>query len=297
MKKLLITGATGILGNEIIKKAHLKYQLFGTYNQTKNLENDPKCNYLKLEISNKKAVENCINSIKPNYIIHCAAITNVDECEKEKILANETNIKGTLYLAEKSDKEKIKFIYISTDYVFSGRKNECKEDDERIPTCVYGLTKLEGEKIIEKLEESIIARVTVPYTWKKLTTKNNFANWLIDKNKKGKEVKIVVDQYNNPTYVPNAAENILKLIEMDTKGKFNITGKDCLSRYEFAIKIAKVFDLDKRLIIPCLTSELNQAAIRPVYVNTNTEKAQKAGLEILMVEDGLRRMKGDLIGR
>ncbi len=297
MEKLLITGATGILGSEIVEKGHLKYQLFGTYNQTKNQENDLRCSYHKLNISDKKAVEDYMDVIKPDCIIHCAAMTNVDECEKEIYKADDININGTDYLVEQANKKNIKFVYISTDYVFPGRKNEYKEDDERKPTCAYGFTKFEGEKIAEKLEDFIIARVTIPYTWKKPSTKNNFANWLIDENKKDKEVKIVIDQYNNPTYVPNAAENILKLIEMNANGKFSITGRDCLSRYEFAIKIAKVFDLNESLIIPCLTSELNQFARRPRYINTNTEKAQKIGLEILTVEEGLRRMKGDLIER
>ena len=160
----------------------------------------------------------------------------------------------------------------------------------------YGRTKLIAEKVIEALDmDYIVARTAVLFGASGSFDKLPFPSWVIQQLKLKNKIKVVMDQYSNPTLVDNLGEFLLSLYEKDRSGVFNISGKDNISRFEFSKMLAKEFDLDETLIEPITTAELNQPAKRPQKVALNVSKAEKAsGMQTLRLEEAIRIFKNQL---
>ncbi|MFQ6119001.1 MAG: dTDP-4-dehydrorhamnose reductase [Methanosarcinales archaeon] len=283
MKRLLIIG-TGLLGQKIAEIS--EFETFSTYNK------DPfkieGCKSYRLDITDELETYSLIKKLDPDFIVHTAALTNVDFCEKQKEEAWNVNVKGTENVVRAC---RSKLVYVSTDYVFDGEKGMYREEDEKNPVNYYGETKLEGENIVKDLEDYIIVRPSVLYGVNPV--KLNFATWVIHELEKGNKIKIVRDQFNSPTLANNLAELILELIERDERGTFHTAGSVRISRYEFAKKIAKIFDLDESLIESITSDELEWIAKRPKDSSLNVEKISKIK-KPLSIEESLEKMKEEL---
>jgi len=289
VKKILIIGISGLLGNKIYNLAKKDYQVFGTYNTHKpSIEN-----VYQLDVTKRADVFKLIGNIKPDFVIDTHALHNVDYCELHPEEAWLVNVEGTKNVAEACKTFGCKYVFISTDYVFDGKKaTPYTEKDKPNPLNYYAKTKLIAEEAIKILtSDYIIARTAVLFGVGGLG-KEPFALWLIKKLKNGEEVKAVIDQYNNPTLVDNLAEMLLTLCEKDKVGLFHITGKTNLNRYEFSIKIAETFGLNKELIRPITTPELNQVAPRPRKVALDVSKLERATkLKALTIDEALNIFK------
>ena len=284
MRRLLVVGS-GLLGSNLAKIAVNEFTAFTTYNEHPlDMEG---CKSYYLDITNREDIT-LIQKLNPDYIIHTAALTNVDHCERDKRLAWNINVEGTKHIAEIARKINAKLIYISTDYVFDGNKGMYKEDAPTNPIDYYGETKLEGEKIVKDLGDCIIVRPSVLYGWNPI--KLNFVTWVIQELKKGKEINIVNDQFNSPTLVDNLAELILELIEEEGEGIFHVSGSERINRYDFAIKIAETFDLNNDLIKPITSDQLNWIAKRPMDSSLDVSKISRIK-KPLDIEDSLTRMR------
>jgi len=259
--KILISGASGLLGSKIAELAKAEeYQVFSGYFTQEPIFGQP----VKLDITDKKLVSKIISDIKPDTIIHSAALTNVDECEKNKKLAEEMNVLGTKSIAEAAKDNDAYLSYISTDYVFDGSKGMYKEEDMTNPVNFYGQSKLNGEKAIKEINERyLIARTSVIYGIRPASGKINFALWLIESLKKNQAVQVLTDQFISPTLNTNLAKMVLEASERRLNGIYHIAGSSRASRFEFAVKLAEIFDLDKNLIKESCISDMNWVAERP----------------------------------
>ena len=285
MTRLLIIGS-GLLGNNLAKISINKVTTFTTYNEHPlDIEG---CKSYYLNIADRVDVTTLIQKLNPDYIIHTAALTNVDHCERDKRLAWNINIEGTKHIAEIARKINAKLIYISTDYVFDGNKGMYKEADPTNPVDYYGETKLEGEKVVKDLRDYIIVRPSVLYGWNPI--KLNFVTWVMQELKKGNAINIVKDQFNSPTLADNLAELILELIEKEENGIFHASGSERISRFDFALKIAEIFDLNKDLIKPITSDKLNWIAKRPMDSSLDVSKISRIK-KPLNIEEGLIRMR------
>jgi len=287
MEKLIITGASGLLGSKIVALAIEDYEVTPLHN-TKQLF--PKS--LKLDITDQKQLFNLLNKLKPDIAIHTASETNVDKCETQKEQAWKTNVEGTRNIALACSKAGTKLIYISTDYVFDGEKGNYKEEDEPNPINYYGATKLEGEKqIISHCTNYSTLRTSVLYGWH--PWKKNFATWVITSLKQEKEITVVEDHYNTPTLADNLAEIIMETIQEDLHGLHHASGTQRISRYEFAKRIAETYNLDQSLIKPIKMRQLTAwIAKRPKDSSLNTSKIQKQlKTRLLNLSEGLNKMK------
>jgi len=266
---LFVTGHKGLLGSKIIKYS----EIF------------PK---ERIDIT-KKEIFTAIKKVNPDVVIHCAAFTNVDECEIQKEKAWEVNVTGTENVAQACQEVDGKMIYISTDFVFDGKKGMYKETDKTNPINYYGKTKLEGEKRVKEIcKNYVIARTSVLYGWHE---RLNFVTWVIEQLKNKNKIKIVTDQYTSPTLADNLAKALLEIAEKDIRGLYHVTGSERINRYDFALKIADRFDLDKGLITPILSKELNQKAERPKDSSLSIEKIKnKVETKLLNINKGLERM-------
>jgi len=237
----------------------------------------------------KKEIFTYIKKVNPDAVIHCAAFTNVDGCEIQKEKAWEVNVTGTENVAKACQNIGAKMIYVSTDFVFDGKKGMYKETDETNPINYYGKTKLEGEKRVQEIcKNYVIARTSVLYGWHE---RLNFVTWVIEQLKNKNKINIVTDQYTSPTFADNLAEVLLEVAEKDIQGLYHVAGSERISRYDFALKIADRFDLDKSLITPILSKELNQKAERPKDSSLCVEKIKnKVDTKLLNIEEGLERM-------
>jgi dTDP-4-dehydrorhamnose reductase len=259
--KILISGASGLLGSKIAELAEIEdHQVFSGYSTQEPISGQPR----KLDIRNKESISKITSEIKPDTIIHCAALTNVDECEKNKKLAEEINIEGTKSIAEAAKENDTYFVYISTDYVFDGLKGMYKEGDKTNPVNFYGQSKLQGEKVVEEIiEEPLIARTSVIYGARPASGKINFALWLVESLRKNQEISILTDQFISPTLNTNLAGMVLEATERELNGIYHMAGATKASRFEFAVKLAEIFDLDKSLIKKTCISDMDWIAKRP----------------------------------
>jgi len=265
--KVFITGGSGLLGYRIAELALEKgYDVYSGYCHSKPLVGEA----VRVDLSEPVSAFDVVKEVKPDVIMHAAALTNVDRCEKEKELAFKVNVKGTKVIAEAARKLNSFLIYVSTDYVFDGSKGMYKEDDETNPINYYGYTKLLGEQYCK---DFCIARTCVIYGAKPASGKINFVLWLIDKLRNGEKVKIITDQYITPTLNTNLAKMMLEVAEKELKGVFHLAGATRVSRFEFAKAVADVFGLDETLITPSKMGEINWIAKRPRDSSLDTSKA------------------------
>ena len=284
MKKILITGAFGQLGTSLCEV--LPNELILATGRIMTMTE--KYRSMELDITNKKHVEKLIRNYKPDIIIHLAAMTDVDGCEKDPEMAFDINVRATENLIKNF---KGKFIYISTDYVFDGEEGPYHEDDKVNPVSVYGKTKLYGENLVQESDiDWIILRSNIIFSYND-RTKASFVNWVVDSLKKKQMITVVNDQWNNPTWTNDLANVMSMMIEKNISGLYHYGGGDFLNRYEFAKMIASAFSLDRQLIKPITTPELNWLAQRPLKSGLYTNKIElDLGIEPLLIQKALDKM-------
>jgi dTDP-4-dehydrorhamnose reductase len=291
--RILVTGASGLLGSKIIKKAtDAGYKTFSGY-----LNNKPKFGQpFLLNLNNRSSISKTITQINPDVVIHCAALTDVDLCETDRDLARKINSQSTKIVAEVSNQLGAYMTLISTDYVFDGLKGDYKEIDQVNPINFYGHSKLLAEKSITKINQDyLIVRTSVIYGDKPASGKINFALWLIDCLKRRREVKIVTDQFASPTLNTNLADMILEACEKKLNGIYHMAGASKASRYEFAIKLAEKFNLDKNLIKRAKTEDMNWKAKRPKDSSLSISKIQKTlTIKSMNLDESLGTLKDEM---
>lgn len=293
--KLLITGASGLYGSKLAKLAlDSGIEVYSSDIQGLSIYG----NFVKLDIVGKAQVDEAFHTIKPDVVVHAASLTDVDKCEMNKEIAWRVNVEGTKNIVEASQKAGSFLIYISTDYVFSGEKGCYVESDSPEPINYYGLTKLEAETVVmQSMPEAdfFIGRPSVIYGSTPAAGKVNFALWLIEALRKGDRVKIITDQWNTPTLNTNLAEMTLEVIERRLTGVYHTCGATRVSRFEFAIKIADVFDLDKSLIDKVTSAQFILPAKRPMDSSLDTSLAQRnLNCKPLPLDKALERLKEEL---
>lgn len=297
LKKVLIIGANGFLGTNILQfrkaKEILDQNLFLIASDLNKDNLNQEIPFYYIDITNEENTINKIVELYPQIIILSAAMTDVDQCEVDKNLATKINVEGTKNIIKACKRIESKLIFLSTDFIFDGTKENggYREDDLANPLSHYGKTKYEAEIAIIKSEiEYLICRSAVIYGWNK--RKLNFITWVIDKLEENEKLSILTNQINSPTFVRNLAEILLKLIKNDAKGIYHTAGDCILNRYEIAVKCAEIFNYNKNLISP-ITS-LKQKAIRPKNAGLDISKLKKkigSQLKIYNLEDGLKYMK------
>ena len=245
--KVLVTGANGMLGQDLCPI--LEDEDFDV------IETD----IHNLDITNLEQVEKVLTENAPNYVVHCAAYTNVDKAEEDKETAFKINELGTKNLAIVCKKLDIPIVYISTDYVFDGTKEgKYLPTDKTNPINVYGESKLAGEKAVQENEKFYIARTS----WLYGHHGKNFVETMISLKDK-EELKVVDDQIGCPTWTVELANGIVKLLTEEMPyGIYQICGSGSTSWHGFAQKIFELCGFEVNLK-PCTTAEFPRPAKRP----------------------------------
>jgi dTDP-4-dehydrorhamnose reductase len=298
LDKLLVIGDTGLVGSKVASMAaSAGYEAHGTHNARGSII--PRS--VRLNIVDRDATMNLFEQVRPTAVVNTAALHNVDYCETHREEAEKVNVEGTRNLADAAAKYGSRLLHLSTDYVFDGFAGHYTEEDQPHPLHYYAETKLESEKVASQAPSYAIARPSVIYGWNPLEASGvasssgktiNFAMFVLDKLKKNEPVKAVRDQYSSPTFADNLAQAILKLARFQGNGVFHTAGRTCMSRYEFAVKLAQLFDYPKDLIQPVYTSDFKQAAQRPKNSCLKVDKAEHLlGMRFMTAEEGIREMR------
>jgi len=257
--RFLVTGSTGLIGSQLIKD--LVKQNFTVYSCFHNTEPDYGIP-IKLDLTESDKIIQTLKETRPDIIIHLAAITDVEFCEMQEQITFQVNTKATEILAKQAAKQKSFFIYVSTDYVFDGKNGLKKEDDLTSPLGNYGKSKLDGEEILRNLTSKwCIARTSTPFGIHQ--KKKSFPIWVKENLQSKKKIKIVKDQYTSPTYVQNLSRMLIEVAIRQITGVIHLAGASRISRYDLALLVAEKFNLDRKLIIPTRTEEMNWKAKRP----------------------------------
>lgn len=282
--KILITGSSGFLGKNLVKELQSSYEVAGIdHNKSETTKKE-------IDLTDKNAVKATVEEIKPDVIIHAAALTNVEYCETHREEAYTINVGGTSNLVESVRRAYVKFIFISSDYVYDGVKGNFDEKSPTHPVSWYGQNKLDAERIVQTLKNYLILRPAVIFGWD--PGGKNFFTQLFENQKNKKEMRVPIDQISNPIYIELLKKIVRSSIEKDLKGIFVSTGPESIGRYDFALKTADTFGFDKSLIVPVETKELGQAARRPLNCSTNSKKLQKAlGIKFPSLNENLSHLK------
>lgn len=290
---VLVTGGKGLLGLALLATSPQQYEIIPTV--FRNIE-DGKVNsrtFVRLDITNKTEVNKIFRKFKPDVVIHTASQGNVDYCEKNKKEAFKTNVVGTRNILDACNKWGSRLVFTSTNAIFDGKNPPYSEKSKPNPLNYYGQTKLSCEKMIRLSGvRHCIVRLVLMYGWHHPMERKNPVTWIIESLNQDKSIHLVNDIFNNPIYNLEAAKAIWKIIEIDYRGTIHLAGKDRVNRYELGQQIAKVFGLQKKLLIEVGSEYFGELAPRMPDTTYSTEKMTKI-LKITpkSLTVGLRDMK------
>jgi len=225
----------------------------------------------ELDLTHKQDTQALVRDVRPELVINCAAYTQVDACETDQARAFAVNGSGVGYLAEAARNVGAKVLHFSTDYVFDGTsQNPYLEGDEQAPINVYGASKQEGERQLQKyLEDYLLIRTQ----WLYGQGGKNFVHTLLDLAEKSPWIKVVADQTGSPTWTEDLAEASLGLVQKKTSGTFHLVNQGVCSWYQFACRIMLEAGLSVK-IQPCRSADFPRRAKRPTKAVLSTRKAE-----------------------
>ena len=275
--KIVITGSNGLLGQKIVKQC-LKHGIdFVATSKGENRNNNcHESRFRSLDICDKEAVFQCLNSAKPTHVIHTAAMTNVDQCELNPSECKEINVKATQNLWSVSSDLGIHFQLLSTDFVFDGSKGNYSENDSPNPLSIYAQSKVDAEKLLldSKISNWSIVRTIIVYGQGENLSRTNIICWAKETLAKQQPMKIIDDQFRAPTWADDLAWACIRICELNKKGIYHISGPETMSVYEIVTRVAKFYGLETNVIEKTDSSTLNQPAKRPPRTGFNLTKAK-----------------------
>lgn len=276
MRKILVTGANGLLGQKLVYRMKWmnNVECVATARGENRLIDKDGYIYEDMDITNHEQVKNIILKHQPNYIIHAAAMTNVDSCESDKENCKKINVDAVANLVAICEVNNIHLIHVSTDFIFDGTAGPYEEKAVGNPLSYYGWSKLEAENIIiaSNAKWSILRTVLV-YGIVDNMSRSNIVLWVKNSLEKAQEINVVNDQWRTPTFAEDLADGCLLTALKDATGIFHISGSEMMNMYQLAGIVADHYGLDKSFIKETSSEKLNQPAKRPPKTGFIIDKA------------------------
>jgi dTDP-4-dehydrorhamnose reductase len=279
--KLLITGANGLLGHKLTEALNDPKNPFASQFQflatSRTSLGEYRHAFERMDITDTARISQVFESFKPDVVIHTAAMTQVDLCENDPENCRAINVTGTRNILTACERTKTHLIHLSSDFVFDGKSGPYREEDPPSPLSVYGKTKLVSEELVSKsaIPWTIIRTILVYGYSAPLKSRSNLILWVINSLNEGRTINVVTDHYRMPTLAEDLAWACLQAALRKKTGLYHVSGKDMMSIYEAARKVAVYFDLDITKILPIDSSVLKEAARRPGRTGFYLDKAAK----------------------
>ena len=271
--RILITGASGLLGLNLGLESAKEHNVFGQVNshplQTKAFK------VIKTDLLAPHAVQRLLEKTQPEWVIHCAAMANIDACEADPLQAREINTELPGKLAELVARGGARLLHVSTDAVFDGRCGGYSEEETPNPLSVYARTKLEGERsVAEANPNAIIARVNL-YGWS-ISGTRSLGEFFVYNLQASRRVMGFTDVFFCPLLANDLANIFLRMLAAGLEGLYHVVSSECVSKYNFGVKIAQQFGLDEDLITPTSVSNGGLNAARALNLTLRTDKISQA---------------------
>ena len=279
--RIVVTGADGQLGVELVRALALQGEVVGTTID-------------ELDVREASCAER-VATLRPDWVVHAAAATDVDGCERDAAWAFAVNGEGTRRIAEGCRRANAGLVYVSTDYVFDGQKDRpYLEADPPGPLNVYGRSKLAGEEATRALA----GRWTIVRTaWLYGVHGKNFVKTILERAQAGQPLRVVDDQVGSPTYAADLAEGIALLLAGGHTGVFHLTNSGACSWFAFAREIVRLAGFDPGTVTPMTSADLNRPARRPRFAVLENNAWRTKGLAPLRAwQDALASMLSALRG-
>ena len=271
--KVLVTGVSGLLGVNLALAWSGEHTLTGVYHN--NALHDLPCELLQVDLSNPAALEKVLDRARPDAIVNCAAMANVDACEENPTAAQAINAEMPGRLAKLAKMKGIQLLHISTDAVFNGETGGYKETDAPDPLGVYAQTKLQGEHhVLTEYPGAIVARVN--FFGCSLSGSRSLVEFFYNNLSAGKSVSGFTDVTFCPLYVEDLAEVLLRMLSRGLSGVYHTVGAECLSKYAFGVQVARTFGLDENLVRPSSWRDVGLRARRSPNLCLDTGRLRAA---------------------
>ena len=268
-KKILFTGGSGLLAINWGLHIEKDFEVFlGLHKRKINI---PEVKTVYIDIESINGFCTALETIQPDFVIHCAGLANVEDCESNPDLAYKVNVLFSENVAIACKKFHIQLVYISTDHLFSGLLPMVSEEE---PTCTlnqYGRTKLQGERMVLTIDtQSLIIRTNF-YGWG-TRYRNSFSDFIINNLRKDLQVNLFEDFYYTPILIEELSQTVMELIAKNAKGVFNVVGDERISKYEFGKRLANTFNLNANLIQADKFSNRKDLVQRPLDLSLSNKK-------------------------
>ncbi|SKB89806.1 SDR family oxidoreductase [Daejeonella lutea] len=292
MKRILVTGSNGLLGQKLTDISLLDEEIELIATAVGENRHPVKSGYIyeEFDIRDGGRLSELIEKYRPDAVINTAAMTNVDTCEAERSICKSLNVDAVATMSSVCEKNDVHLIHISTDFIFDGEDGPYAEDAEPNPLSYYGETKLQAEELL-KLSKGrwTILRTIIVYGIVSDMSRSNIVLWAKGALEKGLPINVVNDQWRMPTLAEDLALACILAVKKEAQGVYNTSGKDLMSILEIVERVADFYELDKSLINPISAESLNQAAKRPKKTGFILDKAiHELGYQPKSFEEGIR---------
>ncbi len=266
---LIVIGASGLLGSSWARHVGSAYEVTGTLHRRDN--RIAGVNYCRSDLDDSSKLKSIVDETGAQVVINCAGMTNIEECEANPERAYHSNVVLAENIAHCCFTSKVKFVHISTDHVFAGSRSMSTEMDDTEPVNTYARTKVLGEeRVLRACPSALIIRTNFFGTG--LHYRHSFSDLILDKLRSLKPISLFSDAFFTPILIENLIEDTHKLLEKNAYGIFNVVGDERISKFQFGVTLARVFDLDEGLIRPSLITERRDLTIRPLDLSLSNSK-------------------------
>ena len=298
--RILVTGANGLLGYKLIQLLSKQPHICAIATARKKISHLPEhVIFCELDITDADQTKDVISVMKPDVVIHTAAMTNVDQCEAEREQCWKTNVHGVENLIAACAMNHVHLIHVSTDFIFDGSHGPLDERAIPKPVNYYGESKLAAEKAIQQSTLSwAILRTVLVFGITPDMSRSNIVLWVKKSLEEGKTIQVVNDQWRTPTLAEDLAMGCFLSAQKKATGIYHISGEEMMTPYDIAIQTAEFFHLDKSLIKPTDSSKFKQPAMRPPKTGFIITKAKKElGYQPHSFKEGLKLLASQLAER
>jgi dTDP-4-dehydrorhamnose reductase len=295
-QRVLVTGACGLLGQELVKQLSRipRLDVLATGQDDEPAFSTESVSYARMDIADFGGVRHVFEDFSPHVVVNCAAMAGVDLCETEREKCWTVNVEAVENLVKVCRSNGSRLVQVSTDFIFDGLDGPYQEDARPSPVNFYGKSKLAAENAVRQMdpEKWAIVRTVLIFGTGESLKRTNIGMWIVNDLTQQKPIRVFGDQFRSPTYVADLASGIERLIRFGRTGVFHVSGREYMSLYDFALIVADEFDLDKSLISEVTSNDLKLAAPRPPKTGFIILKAEtELGYQPRPLSESLRDLR------
>lgn len=293
MSRVLVVGGSGFIGQHLMRRlgAMPQHRVSGTYNSRRaEIEG---CDWHQADITDRQRLEEVFRLAQPEAVVHLAAMADVQGCERERELATKVNLNGTENVTALCEHYGARLIFLSTEYVFDGRRGNYQEEDPPEPTTHYGRTKWQAEQAVARHSGPwSVVRTSLVYGWPVWAGGANLVTRVVDSLSNGRKAYGYTDMYRSPVYVEDLAEGIVRVMQEDYSGVSHVAGPQWAHMGQFVLAVADAFALDRALVAQTPSSTQGQGGSRPSLLGLDsTQACDRLGVRPRDMVSGLREMQ------